>query len=113
MIEINLRTMTNVQLAQLITDAAAVITARALSQKTIYLEQKPPVLRVVHAPDSDAQYVVQTILAKVKNGSLVRASEKDAYAAIVESFAEWAENKKYPSSLRGSNERKFKEYGRI
>ena len=113
MIQIDLLALTNVQLAQLITDAAAVISNRALSQKTLFLEQKPEIVRVVNTPGKDDLHIVKTVLQKVKDGSLVRASEKDAYAQIVSKFTEWADSKKYPQSLRGSSERHFREYGHI
>ena len=113
MIQIDLLALTNVQLAQLITDAAAVISNRALSQKTLFLEQKPEIVRVVNTPGEEDLHIVKTVLQKVKNGSLVRASEKDVYAQIVSKFPEWADSKKYPRNLRGSSERHFREYGHI
>ena len=107
----NIEQLSNAALADLLVQCTVEIKRRLVGSTEIVQVQETAPSKTLLAPANSDLRFVETMLASLRNKELIRAAEKDAYAAIQKQFPEFFRSRGWPDSLRGNNNA-FIKYGR-
>jgi hypothetical protein len=108
--------MSSMQLLQLIGAATAELVRRQTPKAGMPGDPAAtaePVIVTPPGPTGDELRFVVALLTRLQTKKLIRAAEKDEYAALVERFGQWFRVHQYPVDLRGRGGDAFAEHGSL